>query len=48
MAKVLNPKIKEDIDAIMASALAAKDKDLAIAAYFDLKVKRNEDVVDVV
>ena len=48
MAKILSPKLKEDIDAINVSTLTAKEKELAIAALLTQKVQRNESITEVV
>ena len=39
-------KVKADIDVINASTMTTKEKELTITAYLDLKVKRNEDIVE--
>ena len=45
MAKNIT-KVKADIDAINASTLTAKEKELTIAAYLAQKVSRNETIVE--
>lgn len=46
MAKVFKSKIKAEIDAINATTMSAKEKELAITAQFALYVARSENIVE--